>query len=194
MTWTNERKYLTFHCPNGKSCRDIKLHDEKYLKENIERELLQREFPGGEKQPTGWEDSREFYEQHLRECAQVKAETQRIADRYSNVGSEINSLAGAVSKIIDNDSEDPDERRKRIEVEENGSTLGSVLGLGIGMVTNTAANSQDETLDQEPDYEHEEHKTREEILHEIFGADDYDYDDYDDSEEEDEDEGFSMTL
>ena len=62
------------------------------------------------------------------------------------------------------------------------------------MVTNTAANSQDETLDQEPDYEHEEHKTREEILHEIFGADDYDYDNYDDSEDEDEDEGFSMTL
>ena len=53
MTWTDERKYLTVHCPNGKSCRDIKLHDEKYLKENIERELLQREFPdssSGEKQ------------------------------------------------------------------------------------------------------------------------------------------------
>ena len=31
MTWTDERKYLTFHCPNGKSCRDIKLHDNKYL-------------------------------------------------------------------------------------------------------------------------------------------------------------------
>ena len=29
MTWTDERKYLTFHCPNGKSSRDIKLHDEK---------------------------------------------------------------------------------------------------------------------------------------------------------------------
>nr|WP_316626729.1 relaxase/mobilization nuclease domain-containing protein [uncultured Ruminococcus sp.] len=26
MTWTDERKYLTFHCPNGKSCRDIRLH------------------------------------------------------------------------------------------------------------------------------------------------------------------------
>ena len=45
MTWTDERKYLTFHCPNGKSCRDIRLHDDKYLKENTERELLQREFP-----------------------------------------------------------------------------------------------------------------------------------------------------
>ena len=190
MTWTNERKYLTFHCPNGKSCRDIKLQDEKYLKENIELELRQREFPAGAEQPTGWEDSRKLYEQHLKERAQSKTETQRIADSYSNVGNEISSLAGAVSKIVDNDSEDPDERRKRIEAEENGSTLGSVLGLGIGMI----ANAINETPEQELDYEQEEYKTREEILEEIFGADDYDYDDYDDSEDEDEYEGFSITL
>ena len=192
MTWTDERKYLTFHCPNGKSCRDIKLHDEKYLKDNIERELLHREFPGGEKQPTGWEDSREFYEHHLRERALAKAESQRVKDGYSDNSSGVSNLAGAVSKIIDNDSEDPDERRKRIEAEENGSALGTVLGLGIGLVTNLTAGSQDETLEQESDYEQEEYKTREEILEEIFGADDYDYDDYDDSE--DEDEGFSMSL
>ncbi|WP_316630574.1 hypothetical protein [uncultured Ruminococcus sp.] len=62
------------------------------------------------------------------------------------------------------------------------------------MVTNASAGSQDETLEQEPDYEQEEYKTREEILEEIFGAEDYDYDNYDDSEDEDENEGFSMTL
>ena len=194
MTWTDERKYLTFHCPNGKSCRDIKLHDDKYLKDNIERELHQREFPGGEKQPTGWEDSREIYEQHLRECALAKAESQRVADSYPNFIGSVGSLTGAVSKIVDNDSEDPDERRKRIEAEENGEALGTVLGLGIGMITNATSESQDETLDQEPDYEQEECKIREEILHEIFGADDYDFNNYDDSEEEDEDERFSMTL
>ena len=190
MTWTDTRKNITFHCPNGKSCRNIKLHGEKYLKNSIERELLQREFPGGEIQPTGWEDSHELYEKHIRERIQSKAEMQRIADRYSNVGSEINSLAGAVSKIVDNDSEDPDERRKRIESEKNGSALGTVLGLGIGMI----ANAINETPEQELDYEQEEYKTREEILQEIFGADDYDYGDYDDSEDEDEDEGFSMTM
>ena len=186
MTWTDKRKYLTFHCPNGKSCRDIKLHDEKYLKENIERELLQREIPDGKKQPTGWEDSRELYEQHLRERAQSKAESQRIADSYSNISSEISSLASAVSKIIDNDTEDPVERRKRIEAEENGSTLGTVLGLGIGMLANAVV----EMPEREFDYEQEEYKTREEILQEIFGEIDYDDEDYDD----DEDEGFTMSM
>ncbi|MEE1017471.1 MAG: relaxase/mobilization nuclease domain-containing protein [Ruminococcus sp.] len=191
MTWTNERKYLTFHCPNGKSCRDIKLQDEKYLKESIELELRQREFPAGAEQPTGWEDSRKLYEQHLKERVQSKTETQRIADSYSNVGNEISSLAGAVSKIVDNDSEDPDERRKRIEAEENGSTLGTIIGLGIGAVANILSDNQKESSAELPDFCYEEHKTREEILNEIFGADDYDYDD---SADEDEDTGFSMTM
>ena len=186
MTWTDTRKNITFQCPNGKKCCDDKLHDDKYLKENIESELHQREFPGGAEQPTGWEDSRELFEQHIRERTQSKAEMQRISDSYSNVGNEISSLAGAVSEIMDNDSEDPDERRKRIEAEENGSALGTVLGLGIGMI----ANAVNETPDQELDYEQDEYKTREEILQEIFGESDYDEKDYDD----DEDEGFSMTL
>ena len=121
---------------------------------------------------------------------------QRTADSYSDIGSGLSSLAGAVSKIVDDDSEDPDERKKRIEAEKNDSALGTVLGLGIGIITNAVADSQNETFEQETDYEQEEHKTREEILHEIFGADDYDYVNYDDSEDEDEDEdeGFSMTL
>lgn len=194
MTWTDERKYLTFHCPNGRSCRDIKLHDEKYLKDNIERELLQREFPGEEKQSTGWEASRNMYEQHLRERPQSKSETQRISDSYQNVLGNVGSLAGAVSKIIDNDTEDPDERRKRIEAEENGSTLGTIIGLGIGAAANVLSDDQEESSTQLPDFYYEDQKTREEILNEFFGANDYDYDDYDDSENEDEDAGFSMTM
>jgi len=186
MTWTDTRKNITFHCPNGKKCCDDKLHDDKYLKENIESELHQREFSGEEKQPTGWEVSRELYEQHLRERAQSKAEMHKIADSYSNVSSVISSFAGAVSKIIDNDTEDSDERRKRIEAEENGSALVSVLGLGIGMI----ANAVNKTPEQELDYEQEEYKTREEILEEIFGESDYDDEDYDD----DEDEGFTMSM
>ena len=192
MTWTDERKYLTFHCPNGKSCRDIKLHDDKYLKDNIERELLQREFPdsgSGEKQPTGWEDSRELYEQHLRERALAKAESQRVADSYSDVGSGVSSLAGAVSGIIDNDSEDPDERRKRIEAEENGEALGTIIGKSISLLADAVSDSADETPEQEPDYSDIVDRQREEILQEVFEENDYDDEEYDD-----EDEGFIMSM
>ena len=192
MTWTDERKYLTFHCPNGKSCRDIRLHDEKYLKDNIERELLQREFPdsgSGEKQPTGWEDSRELYEQHLRERALAKAESQRVADSYSDVGSGVSSLAGAVSGIVDNDSEDPDDRRKRIEAEENGEAIGTIIGKSISLLADAVSDSADETPEQEPDYSDIVDRQREEILQEVFEENDYDDEEYDD-----EDEGFIMSM
>ena len=192
MTWTDERKYLTFHCPNGKSCRDIRLHDEKYLKDNIERELLQREFPdsgSGEKQPTGWEDSRELYEQHLRERALAKAETQRFADNYSDVGSGVSSLAGAVSRSDDNDSEDPDERRKRIEAEENGEAIGTIIGKGISLFADAVSDSAEETPEHEPYYSDIIDRQREEILQEVFEENDYDDEEYDD-----EDDSFSMTL
>ena len=43
IVWKPERKYITYICPtqNGKECRvrDIKLNDEKYLKENMEHEF-----------------------------------------------------------------------------------------------------------------------------------------------------------
>ena len=43
MVWTPKRKYITYICPtkDGKQCRvrDIKLNDEKYLKENMEHEF-----------------------------------------------------------------------------------------------------------------------------------------------------------
>jgi len=35
VTWRKERKYITYTTPDGKKCRDNKLHKEKYLKENM---------------------------------------------------------------------------------------------------------------------------------------------------------------
>lgn len=201
MTWTDGRKYLTFHCPNGKSCRDKNLHDEKYLKQNIENELSQREFPDGGselKQPTGWEDSRELYEQHQRDRALAKAESQRVSDRYSEASGgmigKVGSLVGAVSRIVDDDTEDPDERRKRIEAEQNGAALGTLIGDAVGLIANAASKSTEETGTQEPDYSAIIDHQREEILHEVFEEDDYDDEYYDDGEDDDEDEGFSMTM
>jgi hypothetical protein len=38
-TWTDGRKNITYTTPNGRKCRDNKLHIEKYLKENMEAEF-----------------------------------------------------------------------------------------------------------------------------------------------------------
>ena len=51
----DSRKYITYTCPNGRKCRDNKLHEAKYRKENMEYEFeirrsersLQAEFGGG---------------------------------------------------------------------------------------------------------------------------------------------------
>lgn len=39
VKWKDTHKYITYTCPNGKPCRDNKLHEEKYLKENMEDEF-----------------------------------------------------------------------------------------------------------------------------------------------------------
>ena len=193
MTWTDERKYLTFHCPNDRSCRDKSLPDEKYMKKSIENELNFRENPDGvseEKQPTGWEKSRELYEQHLRERTLAKAETQKISESYRDSSSRIiggvNSLAGAVSRIVDDNNEDPEERRKRIEGQENGAAIGALIGAGVGLISSVANRTEEPTeSSEEDDYQ------REEILEEVFDEDDYDDEYYDD---EDEGQGFSMVM
>ena len=193
MTWTDERKYLTFHCPNGRSCRDKSLHDEKYMKKNIENELNFRENLDGvseEKQPTGWENSRELYEQHLRERALAKAETQKISESYhkpsSRIISGVDSLAGAVTRIVDDDNEDPEERRKRIEGQENGAAIGALIGAGVGLISSVVNRTEEPPESAEVD----DHR-REEILQEVFDEDDYDDEYYDD---EDEGQGFSMVM
>jgi hypothetical protein len=193
MTWTDERKYLTFHCPNGRSCRDKSLHDEKYLKNNIENELDYRANSDGvseEKQPTGWEKSRELYEQHLRERALAKAETQKISESYPDPSSRIiggvDSLAGAVARIVDDDNEDPEERRKRIEGQENGAAIGALIGAGVGLISSVANRTEEPTESSEVD-----DYRREEILEEVFDEDDYGDEYYDD---EDEGQGFSMVM
>lgn len=39
VTWTDTRKNITYTTPNGMKCRDNKLYDDKYLKENMENEF-----------------------------------------------------------------------------------------------------------------------------------------------------------
>lgn len=43
VTWTDDRKYITYQCPNKMKCRDIKLHNDKYLKGRMENEFRYRQ-------------------------------------------------------------------------------------------------------------------------------------------------------
>ena len=43
VMWTGDRKYITYQCPNKMKCRDIKLHNDKYLKGSMENEFRYRQ-------------------------------------------------------------------------------------------------------------------------------------------------------
>ena len=58
VVWTDTRKHITFICPNGRRCRDSSLHDETFLKENLEMLFAYRQAvgfsPGTEEPDVGW--------------------------------------------------------------------------------------------------------------------------------------------
>lgn len=262
VTWTDERKYITFTCPNGMKCRDIRLHDEKYLKEVLEYEFTIRkqqtaefgnryaeeekhadavrtgadpvsaagvcdpdraaqageqvaggrggisakavsadrtagnmggterplhkdtEYRGGiygydsagdsdrqqrndgadaETRRTGWEESRAVYFellrnpfQEYRDAGQHDRETApkniKNYDSHGGIGSGAVAagLRGIleVGSIIDGTAEDPEERRKRIEAQENASNLGAVIGLAVGILSAAADSEEDVTAEE----------------------------------------------
>ena len=49
VKWTDNRKYITYTCPSTMSCRDLKLHDNRYLKEMMEREFEFRRIEATER-------------------------------------------------------------------------------------------------------------------------------------------------
>lgn len=265
VTWTDDRKYITYQCPNKMKCRDIKLHNDKYLKESMENEFRYRQEqyfgkPQAEEQqftycdrttigrdesnfdsvtgqggrtqsvengnnlsagavqpdfknlngrpdgeisgensgnqqrqyginleelsdgaeesfrtdsernqvsanaddrvyPTGWEDSRRIFEQHLEERStngvsdirngeevDTPDNSKMDSNNHTVLGS-INSLAESLSRIIDDESEDEEERRKRIAAEQNGSDIGTLLGLTAGLIA--GAISKEENIEYE---------------------------------------------
>ena len=59
-TWTDSRKNITYTTPEGRKCRDCKLHIVKYLKENMEAEFGYRseKITGGTSSPASAVDER----------------------------------------------------------------------------------------------------------------------------------------
>lgn len=262
VTWTDDRKYITYQCPNKMKCRDIKLHNDKYLKGSMENEFRYRQeqyfgkpkteeqqftycdratigrnesdfdsvtgqrgrtqsvensnnFSAGVVQPdfknlngrpdgeisgensgnqqrqyennltelsdgaeesfgtdsernqvcansddrvypTGWEDSRRIFEQHLATRSGVgisnsitgeevnSADNLKMDSNNHNVLGSVNSLAESLSRIVDDESEDEEERRKRITAEQNGSDIGTFIGSVTGIFMNIFSDSNEE--------------------------------------------------
>lgn len=177
VTWTDERKYITFICPNGQKCRDIRLHDNKYLKGVLEQEFkirseliakyyegtLQENELSDEKFNTGWEKSRAVYFKLL-DCSYQDSEQTNEAEAreyYQNyiqnqtpVGLGIKSIF-ELGNIIDSSGEDPEERRKRIEAEENASNLGALIGFTAGIISALTDDNSDELPEELEDEQNE---------------------------------------
>lgn len=268
VTWTGDRKYITYQCPNKMKCRDIKLHNDKYLKGSMENEFRYRQeqyfgksktkeqqlldsdrtaigrnesdfdsvtgqrggtqsvengnnISAGTLQPdfknlngrpdcgisgensgnqqrqyennitelsdraeesfgtdsernqvsanaddrvytTGWEESRGVFEQYLAARPGVgignsltseevnSSDNLKMDSNNHTVLGGVNSLAESLSRIINDESEDEEERRKRIVAEQNGSDIGTLLGLTAGLIA--GAISKKENIEyEEPD-------------------------------------------
>ena len=118
---------------------------------------------------TGWEESRRIYFETLfgygqrnREFKygdrqtepQVHADSDRhISDGGLAVGDRIRGILEA-GRIIENDTEDPEERRKRIEAQEAGANAGALIGLAVGIVSELA--HRDDTPTEEKETEEQE--------------------------------------
>lgn len=264
VIWTAERRYITYCCPNGMKCRDKRLHDKKYEKENMEDEFhirkqiteefggiiadaekrrrspgdpadrvsahrvrhsqgtagdgtaaadgrggvpadtvpadrdagdaggtggsadavrkpaepISDDYSGGDAECqreavgigssdrlTGWESERSVYLRmllgagaesstdrayHRRYAAEdLMADGRHLPGSGGLVGLGLRGLLEAGS-IIENNGEDPEERRKRIEAQQNGADLGAVIGLAAGLIIGAAeTHSADETPTEE---------------------------------------------
>ncbi len=171
INWKSERKYLTFICPGGQKCRDIRLHNNKFLKENLEQEFeirseLLTKFYAGDfyidevtdgYSKTGWEESREAYF-NLLELGYFENKHNKSEESEQNyldyVGLGIRS-ALEVARIFEDTSEDSEERRKRIEAEQNASNLGAIIGIAAGLFLNLNDDNSEE-LPQELEEEQNE--------------------------------------
>ncbi|MGM9669300.1 MAG: relaxase/mobilization nuclease domain-containing protein [Faecousia sp.] len=258
VKWTDERKDITFTCPNGMKCRGSRLHHERYLKGNFENEFRLRKqqydrylsgspdpsqrtgygspgagsvSDGGVRYPgemakrrdgtseecirvsagavpahstaddpagmpadagaatayhpsgtagadelhpqypaTGWERERaEFFEnirsalrksqRHSATGGTAGKQTQENHHRHSSqlrnpVRAGLSGLA-ALGGLIEDDSEDPEERRKRIEAEQAGSNVGAILGFAIGAamaLTKDEPQTEEQAIQDEQDF------------------------------------------
>ena len=260
--WSDERKYITYTCPNGMKCRCNKLHDDKYLKERLEdeferrRQILERDVlrgsgenerrshddagggslpahrlrgtqgmggewedtagergavpahpvqsnlhPGNSEgsagcgvgsegraesgeagdserirgtEETGWEPEREYFYLHVRGAHQRRERNPgrvrstagekkpAYVDHDLGLGDAVGIGLRAVSALgrltEEDDSDDPEERKRKYEAQQASSNVGAIIGLTIGAIEAFTQNNQSlaRTQDEEQQIEEEE--------------------------------------
>lgn len=94
---------------------------------------------GADHGETGWENERAVFEESLRGHRENGAQAgHTVLDIPDPIGGPASAVSGAahlladVGNIISDDSEDEEERRKRIQAEQNAADIGAVLGIAIG--------------------------------------------------------------
>ena len=93
VSWTNERKSICYTTPGGKKCRDYRLHEDKFLKENMENEF---NFRGIKKyEPTDAGLNTDFKSPGFLE-EKIEALSHQDRDRLT---AELNLLSTQVGKI-----------------------------------------------------------------------------------------------
>ncbi len=127
ITWTPERKYITYTCPSGYKCRDIRLHDTKYEKANMEAEFDIRRGIGDDTRTTGWEDTRGVY-------TEVKQEEPITAEPSVDVGVIGVGAIGAAAGAMQGNTDDPEEQKKRQEAKDTAATIGTAIGVAAGLM------------------------------------------------------------
>lgn len=166
LTWTPERKNITYRCPNGKKCRDARLHEEKYLKEKMERELAIRKrilekLQGTARavteedfyadadtwEETGWELERVRYFKKLLEARRDRewSHADRCMSKSSartfppRVERALTAFASdALDTLVGGRDETEEEREQRLRAEEDARLIGLLLGVSVGIILTVA--------------------------------------------------------
>ena len=251
--WSDERKYITYTCPNGMKCRCNKLHDDKYLKARMEDEFekrkqilygnvhrgsgenewgsndgsgrgslpadplrsaqgmdgewdeaagtgsavpahsVQDDFPAGNSEgasgaavgnesrsesreagsggkirgfeETGWEAERGIFLQTVRAAlrrtqgytGRVWQTEERKPAVYADHSSILSGAVGAGIRAVsalgrlteDDDSDDPEEQKRKYEATQAASNVGVIIGLTIGAIEVFTQNNQSLTRTQD---------------------------------------------
>lgn len=94
----------------------------------------------------------------------------------------LSSLLKTASIFTENSAEDEEERRKRIEAEENGNAIGEILGTVAGYTIGKLSYNKPNDESEHEEYEQEQYYY------------DYDQEDCYDDYDEDEDIGFGLSM